>query len=149
MFDKNKRFEFRGYDKDLKKWFYGGYIIKADYADSPFEKPGTKPAPVKHFIVFEEMVDWGLPTKLKVSSVDKDSVGQCTGLKDKNGKLIYEGDILCHPQLPHKVVCEWFQCGFWLNGYQNGAKRNLHDACKFYEVIGNIYENKELLEDEE
>lgn len=70
---------------------------------------------------------------------------QSTGLKDKNGKLIYEGDILQHPQLPHKVVCEWFQCGFWLNGYQNGAKRNLYETCKFYEIIGNIYENKELL----
>ena len=73
---------------------------------------------------------------------------QCTGLKDRNGKLIYEGDILQHPQLPHKVVCEWFQCGFWLNGYQNGAKRNLHDVYKFYEVIGNIYENKELLKEQ-
>lgn len=76
---------------------------------------------------------------------DEYVIMQSTGLKDKNGKLIFEGDILQHPQLPHKVVVEWFQCGFWLNGYQNGAKRNLHDACKFYEVIGNIYENKELL----
>ena len=81
-------------------------------------------------------------------SEDSYVIQQCTGLKDRNGKLIYEGDILCHPQLPHKVVCEWFQCGFWLNGYRNGAKRNLHDVCKFYEVIGNIYENKNLLEEQ-
>lgn len=78
----------------------------------------------------------------------KGDIQLSTGLKDRKEKLIYEGDILCHPQLPHKVVVEWFQCGFWLNGYQNGAKRNLHDACKFYEVIGNIYENKELLEEQ-
>jgi uncharacterized phage protein (TIGR01671 family) len=73
---------------------------------------------------------------------------QCTGLKDKNGKLIYEGDILQQPQLPHKVVCEWYKDGFWLNGFMNGAKRELRDMHNWYEVIGNIYENKELLESE-
>lgn len=73
---------------------------------------------------------------------------QCTGLKDKNGKLIYEGDILQQPQLPHKVVCEWYKDGFWLNGFMNGAKRELRDMHNWYEVIGNIYQNPELLEEE-
>lgn len=73
---------------------------------------------------------------------------QSTDMKDKNGKLIYEGDILQQPQLPHKVVCEWYKDGFWLNGFMNGAKRELRNMHNWYEVIGNIYENKELLESE-
>ena len=106
--------------------------------------PGTKPAPVKHFIVFEEMVDWGLPTKLKVSSVDKDSVGQCTGLKDKNGKLIYEGDIVREVNITGRDE-EYIKEVEWKNG-----GFNIYANFDFsIEVLGNIYENKELLEDEE
>ena len=80
-------------------------------------------------------------------TITPERVYQCTGLKDKNGKLIYEGDILQQPQLPHKVVCEWYKDGFWLNGFMNGAKRELRNMHNWYEVIGNIYENPELLED--
>ena len=36
------RFKFRGYNKNLKKWFYGAYITQAEYADSPFERPESK-----------------------------------------------------------------------------------------------------------
>lgn len=73
------------------------------------------------------------------------TIMQCTGLKDRNGKLIYEGDILQHPQLSHKFICEWFKCGFWINFGQNGAKRLLAELHNYYEIIGNIYENKEQL----
>lgn len=83
-----------------------------------------------------------------ISDFAQHNIMQCTGLKDKNGKLIYEGDILQQPQLPHKVVCEWYKDGFWLNGFMNGAKRELRNMHNWYEVIGNIYENKELLESE-
>lgn len=120
----NDRFMFRGITKGkVNEFIYGSLLW---YAGEPqiWDKDG------KNYIVKHETVQ------------------QCTGLKDKNGKLIYEGDILQQPQLPHKVVCEWYKDGFWLNGFMNGAKRELRNMHNWYEVIGNIYENKELLESE-
>ena len=80
-------------------------------------------------------------------TITPERVYQCTGLKDKNGKLIYEGDILQCNRMPTKVLCEWFKDGFWVNYFINGAKRELRNMHNWYEVIGNIYENPELLED--
>lgn len=141
------RYKFRGYNKNLKKWFYGGYITQAEYTDSPFERPGMKSAPVNHFIVFEEPGDWGLPTKLKLALVDKESVGQCTGIKDVKGKLIYEGDILkvvngsinCSPLESNKVVKRLEKHDSW------NIEQWIFDNTHSYEVIGNIYKNPEMI----
>lgn len=77
---------------------------------------------------------------------------QCTGLKDKNGKLIYEGDILRNTLTNKYASVAWHNTGagyVWNKTipnsylYEFGA---LFRVFGKYEVISNIYENPELLE---
>lgn len=80
---------------------------------------------------------------------------QFTGLKDKNNREIYEGDILksIHGTTgnPMYEAVEWSENeGWWSIRLSNNARYTLHDALTSqmgysYEVIGNIYENPELL----
>lgn len=88
--------------------------------------------------------------------VDPFTICQCTGLKDKNGKLIFEHDVV-------RDKYDNFYKAFWQNNYyqfswicvksemfQVGMKWDLYVMRTFeIEVIGNIFDNKELLESEE
>lgn len=81
---------------------------------------------------------------------------QSTGLKDKNGKLIYEGDILggiYHGYIGYCDECKCFQLKVKDYGCL-ACEGDLHwfelveaEEQNELEVIGNIYENKDLLED--
>lgn len=71
------------------------------------------------------------------------TVGQCTGLKDKNGKKIYEGDILRYTWNKKECIdVIVFEPPMFT--YRNAIRWDLNED----EVIGNIYENPELLEKE-
>lgn len=130
----NREILFRGKRKDNDEWAEG-YLFKI--WDRTFILWGTTN---------------GVPNMIEVKPK---TVGQYTGLTDKNGKKIFEGDIVRYETIAHngyegiyKVVFEDRNgCGYFGVAYSD------IETCVFcystpasqMEIIGNIYDNKELL----
>ena len=88
--------------------------------------------------------------------IDKNTICQCTGLKDKNGKLIWENDIMvahlddAYPEDETYIRILWYESGFCSK--EKGSE-DISPIDKFnqehFEVCGNIFDNAGLLESEE
>lgn len=124
------RFKFRVLDEVSNKYVNNGVLLRCGELAIPTMKNDYDINPVDGCYIIE----------------------QCTGLKDKNGKLIYEGDIVQLTRerrwLPKGSlhIIEWRTfncCGFCL-----GCLGSLTEKCsKECIVIGNIHENVELLKE--
>ena len=85
--------------------------------------------------------------------VDPSTICQCTGLKDKNGKKIWENDVVeawsqgrcAIGKIKHRIDGTWIMYPAWQNGEMWYLLPN-DDGITTVEVIGNIFDNPELLE---
>lgn len=131
---------FRGKPKNLKKykWVQGQLLHHRDNLS----------------VIYSEEADHPV-------GVMPETVGQFTGLTDKNGKRIFEGDVVIYDNSPYNAYCEPIRGVIaWRNGslcfkYKPWSSVMYRALCSddFFaakcDVIGNIHDNPELLEDAE
>ena len=89
----------------------------------------------------------GVVEGMEIYSVITETIGQYTGLTDKNGNKIFEGDILKGMGGLHRVYFDIsLACFEWakINGNWHESFSGFADE---YEVIGNIHDNPELLKE--
>lgn len=126
----NRIIKFRGKNIHTGEWLYGDYHRegKTHYITKP-EQYLREYAPIE-FIV------------------DGKTVGQFTGLLDKNGKEIYEGDVILQQAYSgKKPMLVRFEYGAFITGEHSGSSTAIRPMLiqKRCEVLGNIYDNPELI----
>ena len=134
----NREILFRGQRPDNGEWVYG-YLLEA--VNCITDKKST-------FIVEQDATYFGYGEFAGSFEVIPETIGQFTGLVDKNGNKIFEGDIIAKGFDRYEVRwnAEQMRWGTYLNDYELAGFTKFSEP--FYEIIGNIYDNKELLEDD-
>jgi hypothetical protein len=131
--------KFRAWIKTEKRMIETDDLLDIDYENKEI---------VTQQVYFEN----GLPDDRDIYCYDFDEIElmQSTGLKDKNGKEIFEGDIVkmakdVYSEPTYYEVVRHRGGAYRLESKQHGCELWLrHADC---EIVGNVYENPELLED--
>lgn len=153
-----REIKFRGKSIDNGLWIYGSYH-KHDRVKLCIASEEEVIKNKQHIIYRDSMADWNMDVPVMGAEVDSETVGEFTGLKDKNGKEIYEGDVCVIPDFYPSVYVE---DGDYKEKYEDTTVVIKYaDACFYFcdenempicavdykeiEIIGNIYENPELI----
>ena len=125
----NREIKFRGYNYQYEKWFYGSLFIQKYVNDLTLSNLQTTIIDDRGYSVM----------------VDNNTIGQYTGLKDKNGVEVYEDDKVMFDNEwtePDEIgIITWNKdtASFQIKGHIPSSSMKHLDRMK---VIGNIYENE-------
>ncbi|CIO73138.1 YopX family protein [Streptococcus pneumoniae] len=134
--------KFRVWVKIGKRMVFSDDILAIDYEN-------------KEIVTQQVYFESGLAVERDIYCYDFDDIElmQSTGLKDKNGKEVFVGDIIkCTKGCPHEVYLEKEYGGTFIGGMPAVYLKGLGEGYAWTEdeeIIGNIYENPELLEDKQ
>lgn len=145
----NRTIKFRGKRADNKEWVYGYYVVDPLGRHRIYLKPFDDATTNTFFFILSK------------------TVGQFTGLLDKNGKEVYEGDVLNIDEIhssfgknkwivfyddsafqvkPTKTIGRVSLVKFMYDAYEYDVIKHIEDISELLSVIGNIYDNPELIQ---
>lgn len=138
------------------KWITGGYFKHINRMPHPMGDC-IKPKDIDHLIIQSRFADWGMPRGVEGYEVDPETVGQWTGLVDFEDTKIFEGDILefVYEGKRYRRAVGWFgDSGYSAFDFDrsddfteyNGLVWLTREGDVNCTVVGNIYDNPELLE---
>jgi len=131
--------------------FRGKRVDNGEWINGFIKKNGSE------WWILNETTDWhvsvpmGFITQHKYKIIPS-TIGQFTGLRDKNGTEIYEGDVLSRKEWgmggPHdpEERCEVQYLDYYIKEGEHSGHFNIELWSEWCEVIGNIHDNPELLE---
>ena len=126
---------FRGKRTDNGKWECGDLLSPNEFNAIP------------HIVYIDYLNEYGDIGEIS-TPVIPETVGQYTGLTDKNGKRIFEGDIIQSLESSVTGLVQWFpeHSAFMVWCKSANEVGFLYECADIIKVIGNIHDNPELLE---
>lgn len=149
--------------------FRGKRIIDGEWVESNIAFVDNTPKGARGFVVagYDYNSD-DVPKVLYPMEIKPETIGQFTGLKDKNGKKVFEGDVLSFADsyAPHFAVVVFetediASCGCCYESFHGsgfvgkvlpGSKYHASSFCEDFaeaEIIGNIHDNPSLIKNED
>lgn len=156
-------FRAKGTEDHFSQWYFGNYL-RLNYTTYVFEQDyQNHPENTTHYIVWEKMMDWGLPNTVYKTQIDPETLCEYLNICDITGTRIFENDILeliSDENNPLYAIIRYDEYntetnkdifGFYLTFLKDKKEwfnlpiQDLNTLSSF-KVIGNIFDNKELYE---
>lgn len=120
----NRTILFRAKQKSDGQWFHGNLMCYGK----------------QKYISVTKVIPW------QAYFIDDDTIGQYTGVKDINGKMVFEGDVVfLYADTESRFIVQWSEEWLCFLGHSDNETVTINKHT-LIEVIGNIYDNPELIE---
>ena len=137
---------FRGKSTETNQWCYGGFHIWEKRQICVLGDDKLKDDEISYVITVNSFADWNIPRTMQAVEVIADTVGQYTGLTDRNGRKIFQGDIVnILTENEEFGIITYDDGGFFVDAstFSVDFMNNINGSD--IEVIDNIHDNPKAL----